>query len=493
MLSQEQASRLRDLFRTGGYTVDGVVAEIGASAHRALGRNQTEPAARALAGRTDPLAVWVSLWLLQRPVSRAEVERTLPGLLEPMLLGRVLVGSGDEVRALVDIRPYATDGGDWWVCADLTPGMDGVVTPVRADFVLGVSSASTSLAQLTLRDPVHRALDVGTGCGVQVLHLAQHADTVVATDLNPRALDLAELTFQLNEVQADLRMGDLFAPLPEEEFDLIVTNPPYVMSPPHPSRLIYRETDRNADELMAQIVRDGARHLAPDGVLQILGNWVHPVDGSWQDRLAGWLADTGCDAHVVQREVLDPSEYVELWLADAGLTGSPQYRQRYSAWLDYFEAQQIAAVGLGWLVLHRTDHSSPDLRLEEWPYAVEQPIAPAIGRGLRAVQRLRALDDAAFTGRRWRVTDDVIVEMTSLPGAADPQHIVFRQRRGFRRAEAVDTALAGVLGACDGELPLGLIIDSVAQLLELPAADLRADLVPRVRDLVRDGLLEEQA
>ena len=51
-----------------------------------------------------------------------------------------------------------------------------MITPIRPDFVLGVSSASSTLAQLTVRDPVGRALDLGTGCGVQSLHLARHAE-----------------------------------------------------------------------------------------------------------------------------------------------------------------------------------------------------------------------------------------------------------------------------------------------------------------------------
>ena len=95
-----------------------------------------------------------------------------------------------EVRALLDCRPYADDEHDWWVVSDLTPGLDGQHITVTADHVLGVSPASTSLAQLTIREPVDRALDLGTGCGVQALHLSTHAGTVVATDVNRRALDI---------------------------------------------------------------------------------------------------------------------------------------------------------------------------------------------------------------------------------------------------------------------------------------------------------------
>ena len=63
-----------------------------------------------------------------------------------------------------------------------------------SEYVLGISEASSSLAQLTIREPAGRALDLGTGCGVQALHLAQHAGQVVATDVNPRALAMARLT-----------------------------------------------------------------------------------------------------------------------------------------------------------------------------------------------------------------------------------------------------------------------------------------------------------
>ena len=320
VLSAEQchvlAARLREL----DYTVDAVVAAIGESAHRALGRNQTTAATRALAGRDDALACLILLWLLQQPVPTAALDRALPGLRLALVRSGILAVEHDLIRALVDIRPYAADERTYWICADLTPGLDGVVSPTRADLVLGVSAASTSLAQLTPRAQVRSALDLGSGCGVQSLHLAAHADRIVATDLNPRAIELAEVTLWLNGADGvELRQGDLFAPVADDEFDLIATNPPYVMSPPSTGpRLAYREGNLNGDELVERIVRRGPSHLAEGGTLSVLGNWAHLTGRDWQQRLAGWIPP-GCDAHVVQREVLDPCEYAEIWLADAGL------------------------------------------------------------------------------------------------------------------------------------------------------------------------------
>ena len=60
---------------------------------------------------------------------------------------------------------------------------------------------------------------------MQSLHLARHADEVVATDLNPRALALARLTFALNGIGLDLRLGTCTQPVAGERFDLITSQP----------------------------------------------------------------------------------------------------------------------------------------------------------------------------------------------------------------------------------------------------------------------------
>ena len=437
MLSREQAAELARAFAGHGYEVDAVVALLGEAEHRALGRNATVPGRRALAGRTDPLSTFSRLWLLQDPVPSADLEAALPGLVEPMVGGGLLQTDGDQVRALVDVRPYASDdGASGWVVSDLTPGLDTANRPMRTDFVLGVSSASTTLAQLTLRRPVERALDLGSGCGVQSLHLARHARTVVGTDLNPRAVALARLTADLNGVEVDLREGDLYAPVAGERFDLIVSNPPYVMSPPTGERLTYREGSHAADGLVEAVVREGVEHLAEGGVLQVLGNWAHVRGQDWRDRVDGWLAPD-LDVHVVEREVLDAYAYVELWLADAGLAGTPGYRERYAAWCDYFDSLGIEGVGLGWITARRTTAKTPGdvvRRLEAWPYAVEQPIAPALAAALDAVDRLRPMSDDDVLATAWRLAPDVVEETQGAPGAADPSTVVLRQHRGLRRA-----------------------------------------------------------
>ncbi|MGZ4473141.1 MAG: DUF7059 domain-containing protein [Nocardioidaceae bacterium] len=487
LLAPPDVARLRSALHAAGFTYDGVAAALGGTAHAALSRNETTPGLRATRGGS-PLETLTRLWLLQAAVPLADAERALPDLVDALGVAGVLERSLGEVRARVDVRPYADEDHDWWVMSDLTPGLDGTGQRVGPDHVLGVSSASTSLAQLTVRDRVPRALDLGTGCGVQGLHLAEHAAEIVATDVNERALAMARLNAALNEVRLDVRSGNLFEPVAGERFDLVVTNPPFVISPGTGERLVYRDSGLPGDELVRRVVTQGPRLLAEGGWCQVLANWVHRRGEPWQDRVAGWLDGSGCDAWVVQREVADPAQYVELWLKDAGLHGTPEYVERYDTWLAWFEDQDIEAVGFGWLNLHRVDRE-PVLRLEEWPYDVEQPLGPEVRDWGRRTAALAGLSDDALLAARLTTRVDVRQETLGAPGAEDPETIVLRQQRGMRRAAKAGTVEAALVGACDGDLTVGQIMDALATLLEEDPAAVRREHLSAVRDLVADGFL----
>ncbi len=219
--SSDLPLRLREVLQTADFTYDAVAGLLGTRAHEALGRNETTPALRRTVherGAASPLATLTRLFLLQAPVALADAEHALPDVLGDLEADGFLERSAGEVRALLDIRPYATDGTHFWVASDLTPGLDGAPVRVDADHVLGISPAAVSLAQLTLREPVGSALDLGTGCGVQALHLAAHAGLVVATDVNERALRLTRFNALLNELATiDVREGSLLEPVARRE------------------------------------------------------------------------------------------------------------------------------------------------------------------------------------------------------------------------------------------------------------------------------------
>ena len=493
-MSDELGARLRAALQAADYTYDSVAGLLGPEAHLALSRNETTPGLGA-AGGGSATETLTRLWLLQATVPTTAAEAALPGLVDQLCAAGILERSISEVAARVDLRPYGTDAGaDLWVASDLTPGLDGAPQRVDADHVLGISPAATSLAELTARTPVARALDLGTGCGVQSLHLATHVDGVVATDVNSRALWLAGLNADLNEIELDLRQGSFFDPVAREDFDLIVTNPPFVISPATGERLVYRDSGLPGDRAVEHIVRTAPGHLVPGGLCQVLANWLILDGEPWQDRLAGWMAGSSdteqaaCDAWVVQRELVDLPTYVELWLKDAGLhpsTGNrdvAEYRRRYDTWLSWFDEIGARAVGFGWINLRRTD-AEPRLRLEEWPYEVAQPLGAEVVDHFARVDVLRGLDDAGLAAARLTLRPDVRQETLGAPGAEDPGQIVLRQQIGIRRARQVDTAEAAFVGACDGELTVGQLLAAVEQ---LTGSTVSTDTV---RELVEEGFL----
>jgi methylase of polypeptide subunit release factors len=480
MLSPTAVALLRADLEDADFTMSGVSARLGAAGLAGLARNSTFPARDALGTDNDIQAALIRLWILQQPLAMADLA-ALDSL--PALLGSGLLISEDgQLRSAIEIKPYAWGDRSGWICSDQTP-LDGDREPPDDDFVLGASPASTTLAQLTIPTHVERALDLGTGCGIQALHLNEHAGQLVATDLNPRALALAGLTLGLNQVDAELALGSLYQPV-SGDFDLIVSNPPYVMSPPQSSHLTYRESGFPADTLMREVVVEGAERLRPGGVLQVLGNWAI-TDQPWPERLAEWVPP-GYDALVIQREQLDVYEYIELWLADAGLVGTVGYDRAYPRWKEYFDAHQIRAVGMGWVNLRRAERESPVVRIEEWPHSVGQPVGAAIAGFFEAAQ----VTDQRLWDTAWELATGVDQETIGPPGAPDPAHIVLRQRFGLARAVQAGTELAAVAGACDGEFPLNELVLATAQVLCQDPDELRATLAAPLRELVQLGFLQ---
>ncbi|MFG1805794.1 methyltransferase [Streptomyces sp. NPDC049040] len=491
----DSARALRDDLRAAAFTADGCLDLLGAVAYAALSRAETVPALRATRG-AGPLETLVRLFLLQCPVPWERARAALPGL-DGHTADGWLLRDGDEVRATVDVRPYAGDGGaDWWIVSDLgcavggaggigsAPGVD------RADLVLGVGGASTTLAGLTVREPVGSALDLGTGSGVQALHAARHATRVTATDLNPRALHFARLTLALSGAhEPDLRRGSLFEPVGDERYDLIVSNPPFVISPD--SRFTYRDGGMGGDDLCRTLVQQAADHLNDGGWCQLLANWQHTEGQDWRERVSGWVP-RGCDAWIVQREVQDVAQYAELWLRDGGdhRADPAAYAARYDAWLDDFERAKVSGVGFGWITLRKSGAQQPVITAEEWPHPVEQPLGPHIAAWFARQDFLRRHDDADLLEARFTLADEVVQEQVGMPGAEDPEHVVLRSARGMRRATKVDTVGAGFAGVCDGTLPAGRIVDAIAQLLGEDPVVLRDRTPESIRMLVEQGFLD---
>ena len=498
-VTSELIARLRDDLFTAGYTADTVDALWGPDAAAALRRGQREPARRAVSS-TEGVGVLATVFVLGLPVAIERLAAALPasGLAGAVELGLVRV-DGDTAVPLLDLRPHAfvdaLGAGSWWIASDL--GEAALRRAIPENHVLGVGGASSTLAGLMVGTKTDRVLDLGTGCGIQALHAARHAKHVVATDISERALELARFNAELNGVSSiEFRSGSLYEPVAGESFDRIVSNPPFVITPRGegvPS-YEYRDGGLVGDALVASVISDAAHHLAPGGIAQLLGNWEYRDGADAFDRVAGWLDGTGLDAWIVEREVQDAALYAETWIRDGGvLPRTDEFDALYAAWLDDFAARGVTRIGFGYVTLRRPVSGAPTLRrLERLNGGLGNNPA---GLGAHVAATLAAhdaqarLSDAALAVAALVVAGDVTEERHYWPGDEDPTVMDLRQGAGFGRTYPLGTAVAAVVGACDGELALGAICSAVAHLLEVDEDELLAEVLPSVRELVVTGFL----
>jgi hypothetical protein len=198
------------------------------------------------------------------------------------------------------------------------------------------------------------------------------------------------------------------------------------------------------------------------------------------------------DAWVVERESLDPLSYAELWVRDGGtLPGTPGFTRLVDAWLDDFAARGVTQVGFGYVLLRRPAQGAPTLARYETLHTelAGEGIGTHLAAALEAHDRLAAMDDAGLAASVLVVAPDVTEARHHMPGAEDPAIIELRQGGGFGRALGVDPGLAALVGACDGDLPVGVLVDAIAELLGVDAGALRADLLPRAREMLFTGFL----
>jgi len=492
------ASLAADL-RAADYTSDALRAAWSVEGDEALVRGLVAPALRALGTRRDPLAVLARLLGLGSDQTVADVDAALArtGAAGLQALGLAEV-DGDLVHARALVRPQSFSDergdGEWWVASDLDEAALGHALP--EDHVLGVGGASQTLLRLQLPDAAGRALDLGTGCGIQALRLLRAgAEGVVATDISERALAYADLNVALNGLTGvQTRAGSLWEPVAGEQFHRIVSNPPFVITPRAADvpAYEYRDAGRVGDALVAEVVRGAAEHLVPGGVFQSLGNWEYRDDEDGLERVRAWVAESSVpvDAWVVEREQLSPLAYAELWVRDGGtVPGTPEYARLIEAWLADFAARGVRAVGFGYVLLHRPPSRRVTLSRYERVETAASVDGAALAASLAAHARSVELDDAALAARRLIVAPDVTEARHHRPGEEAPTVIELRQGGGFGRSLSVDPALAALVGACDGDLAVGPLVDAIAELLDADAVALRADILPRVRELLFTGFL----
>lgn len=114
-------------------------------------------------------------------------------------------------------------------------------------------------------------LELGTGCGMLAILAARARAKVVATDINPAALECARVNAETHGMadRIDFRIGDLFEPIAGERFDLVIFNPPYL--PVEPEEELAGPLERawgagpDGRAVIDRFLHELSDHLVPNG------------------------------------------------------------------------------------------------------------------------------------------------------------------------------------------------------------------------------------
>ncbi len=484
-------AKLRKDLRAANWTVQTVAEMLGPAASAALAREQRVPALVALDGNESAAAQLTKAFLLGE---RADFSGVFPAL---TLAGAQELGLVDaETNPLVDLRPHAAEltAGDfnWWIASDRCEMQTGL--PLLPEHVLGIGPATLSLLRMTIRDEVASALDLGTGCGIQALYLATHARRVVATDISERACRFAEFNALLNQADIEVRRGSLFEPVAGETFDLITSNPPFVITPPAVRERgvhEYRDGGLDRDDLIKVVVERGPSHLNPGGILEMLLNWEQPRKRTWQSRVGEWLKvaqedldSGGLAAWLVQRDRLDAARYAELWLRDSGgnLRGRAEWEHDYRQWISSFRDVGVEEIGMGFLVAKRSPAPGLTFVAEE----ISEGEFPQGTTAKAALENL-ALPDRWEEMALVRATD-VRERRHYRPGSPDPQVVELTQGAGMGRVIRVGSVVAALIGSADGELLISQVVTALSVLTDSSEAEIWLEIESGLPELLRAGM-----
>jgi Methyltransferase small domain len=476
--------RLRELLARANFTDAGIMEALSMSDFSTPRAADLPPLLRRTS-RGTPLDTLIRLFLIGVPTELDAARHALePMALEPWLEAGLLECQRSQVVALVKLLPYK----------GLILAFDApreLETGARSDFVMGIGSSTLTLANLAIRRRSCLTLDLGTGCGIQAFLAAAHSDQVCAADRNPRACNFAAFNAQLNGfTNVECFAGDLFEPVRERQFDLVLSNPPYVISPS--SRYLYRDSGMHGDQFCQKIVREVPPLLSQGGYCQILCNWAHYAGQNWQERLAGWFEGTGCDAWVMRSETRDASTYATVWIRGTEADDPARFANLYDEWMAYYEREGIEAVSAGLITMRRMSGRANWFCADDAPEKMLGPCGEAIVRHFESHDFLHTMqDDRSLLEARLYVSPGVRWEQQCEPSAGKWQ-VVSSQLRlasGLAYTGDIDPYVAGLVLRCNGQRPLRDLLAEMATSLGGDLEGLAPACLEVTRQLVRHGFL----
>ena len=402
---------LRDVLDRAPFTGEAIRAALGTE-EDILSRSRDIPVhIRRLRSR-GAFGALVQLFVLNVAVATDLAESALaPVTLDAAERMGLLRRDGNVVQPLMRLVPH-----DELIIASDLRLVAGQEAP--HDHLPGVHRPSVTLAHLTVRRKVARALDLGTGNGVEAILMRPHVEHVVGSDVNARAIEFARFNGVLNRVpDIDWRVGSWFEPMRDEQFDLIACNPPYVISPA--TQYVYRDSGMQGDSVSEQVVREVAAHLNEGGFGTVTVSWVAESGDADAKPVRRWVEGIGCDAWILHYRTEDPLTTAKNWNQQDAVDPD-EYGRVLDEWLAYYERLGIKAIAYGAVVVRRRSGRENWVRVDPLPAGRLEPASDHIVRVFAAGDHLQHVrDDSALLAWRFRVPSTVRIARTGAIGAPD--------------------------------------------------------------------------
>jgi hypothetical protein len=455
----EDGLRARDALVGAGYSEEGLRDALGIVDILDV-RPIDRPAALRRTRAEAPLLTLVRLLFLGAPVE----ERAARGALAPMTLeawldaGLLALHAG-EVTPLVKVVPYRS----FLVASDMPARIQ---SGAPDDFVLGVSKSSVLLGHTMIPRAAGQTLDLGAGCGILAFLASSHSDQVTATDKNPRAVAFTRFNAEINGIRnVASEAGDLFEPVAGRRFDLLISNPPYVIAPA--VRYLFSDSGVRGDEFCRRLVGLAPSFLEEGGYCQVMANWGSAAGQSWQDPLAGWFEGSGCDVLVWGAETQDASGYAMNWIQQTEADYLPRLSELYDTWMSYYEREGIEAVTYGLIAMRRAPGRRNWVRFIKVPKGASAPSGEHILRRFQAQDFLESAGgDEQLLDQRFRLAADVRLEQHYAPRGGGLAAVATRlhlARDPAYYSMDVDTMVAALVMGYREERPLRDVFEEMSR------------------------------
>lgn len=482
LLSVDESHRLRSWFEETGYNETNLKKHLGAAE---LPSRQLRNHARLL-DRTSahvPLNALLRWFWLGVPLRASRVADLIPDeILALMLQSRLLAAEGDELLPRAMLLHF--DG--FLVASDHARAIDRK----EAELVLWPNPTSRFLARFAVRRHSRATLDLGTGSGILSLGASRWSDSVVATDLNQRAVDCARFNARLNGVETiEVMAGDCFEPVKGRRFDLILSNPPFFITPQ--SEYVFCENPMELDALCRRLAKEAHLHLNEGGFMQMLCEWAQIKGQPWEERVAEWLEGTGCDAWVMKGLTQDPEEYAQQRIKETSEDASAD-SVHYDGYMNYYRHRGVEAIHDGVIVIRRREGRNW-VRIEEVPSTPKGvELGPMIEATFAAHTLMQQIDnDEKLRALKLRMAPNVRLEQVCVQheGEWRAEALTLRLISGFPFHMNVQPLVAEFLVTCDGVRTAGEAIQRFASQANAPVDAVEKECLGIIRKLLERGFM----